>query len=236
MEVSVCMATHNGEPYIQRQVDSILVQLGENDELIISDDSSSDETLTLLRSYGDPRIRLFADNTFYNPTLNFANALKEAQGDFIFLADQDDYWHPNKIATQKEYLKNSDLVVCDCRVVDGEGQTIHDSYFDYIKANTGFWTNFLRNRYIGCCMAFKKSLLSHILPIPSEELMHDWWIALVAEVYGEVRLCPEPLMDFIRHGKNFSNSGFKSTRSLSQKLKIRKDLLQAVIQRKYLGY
>ena len=81
--ISVCMATRNGEEYLQDQLDSILQQLGHDDELVISDDSSNDGTVDLVKSFADPRIRLLPDNTFYNPIYNFENAIKHAEGDIL---------------------------------------------------------------------------------------------------------------------------------------------------------
>ncbi|MDE5758415.1 MAG: glycosyltransferase, partial [Allobaculum sp.] len=90
--ISVCIATYNGERYIETQIRSILDQLNEDDEIIISDDSSTDRTLDIIRSLNDSRIKLFAGNKFHSRTFNFENALKQATGDFIFLSDQDDIW------------------------------------------------------------------------------------------------------------------------------------------------
>ncbi len=95
--ISVCMATYNGEKYIERQLDSILAQLKENDELIISDDGSTDRTAEILARYGtDKRIRIL-HGSFHSPIYNFENAIKQAQGDYIFMADQDDIWLPGRI-------------------------------------------------------------------------------------------------------------------------------------------
>ena len=59
MKISVCLATFNGEKYLQQQIESILIQLGDNDELIISDDGSSDQTLNIIESFSDKRIHIF---------------------------------------------------------------------------------------------------------------------------------------------------------------------------------
>jgi len=87
-KISVCMATRNGGRYLRQQLASILTQPGPTDEVIISDDSSTDDTLAIINSMADPRIRLFTNNTFYSPIFNFENALKQATGEIIVLADQ----------------------------------------------------------------------------------------------------------------------------------------------------
>src|SRR6266702_1070934 len=97
--ISVCMATHNGARYIRQQLETILFQLGPDDEVVVSDDSSTDETIAIIKSFADQRIRLFENNTFYSSIFNFENALRRATGDIIVLSDQDDIWLDNKIAT-----------------------------------------------------------------------------------------------------------------------------------------
>ena len=93
---SVCMASFNGERYIKEQIDSILLQIGEDDELIISDDGSTDQTVDVICSYRDDRIKFVRNVNRHGCIGNFENALRVASGDFIFLADQDDIWLSDK--------------------------------------------------------------------------------------------------------------------------------------------
>ena len=97
MKISVCLASYNGEKFIFDQISSIISQLAEKDELIISDDSSTDTTLSIIKGFNDHRIKLFPGNTFYNPVYNFENALKQSAGEVIVLSDQDDIWLENKL-------------------------------------------------------------------------------------------------------------------------------------------
>src|SRR5579871_1607034 len=109
--ISVCMATYNGERYILKQLQSIISQLSENDEIVISDDSSTDNTINIIKSFNDSRIRLYENNKFGSPIFNLENALKHAKNDFIFLSDQDDLWESNKVKTLVEKLNQYDLVL-----------------------------------------------------------------------------------------------------------------------------
>ena len=95
--ISVCIATYNGEKYLAEQLDSILLQVSEEDELIISDDGSTDHTLEILRTYAAnyPQIQLL-QGPGQGVIANFAFALTHTKGEVIFLADQDDVWLPNK--------------------------------------------------------------------------------------------------------------------------------------------
>ena len=96
--ISVCIATYNGEKYIKEQLDSIIPQLGHEDEIVISDDGSSDSTLDIINSINDERIRITVNQGKHGVNSNFNNALLHAKGDFIFLADQDDIWLSGKVA------------------------------------------------------------------------------------------------------------------------------------------
>ena len=96
MKISVCLATYNGEKYIKEQLDSILPQLSANDEIIISDDNSTDDTINIIRSLNDERIKIYVNKT-KGIVKNFENALNNASGDIIFLSDQDDVWKNDKV-------------------------------------------------------------------------------------------------------------------------------------------
>ena len=97
--ISVCMASYNGEKYIKEQIDSILKQLSDEDELVISDDGSTDNTLSVIQSIHDKRIKLIHNQGEHGYSRNFENALKNSKGDYIFLSDQDDVWKDNKVET-----------------------------------------------------------------------------------------------------------------------------------------
>ena len=102
MKISVCMATHNGERYLHEQLASILSQLGEGDEVIISDDSSTDGTVDIIRGFGDSADPPSAGQHLLQPHANLENALKHASGDIIALSDQDDVWLENKVEIIRE--------------------------------------------------------------------------------------------------------------------------------------
>lgn len=230
--ISVCMATYNGEKYIREQVDSILAQLGGEDELVVSDDGSSDATLSILRSYGDPRIKLSHNTLRHGVNGNFENALRQVQGDYIFLADQDDVWLPGKVRTCVEALRTADLVVHDCIVTDSELKTTHESFFALRGSRPGFWHNWFRNSYVGCCMAFRREILDRALPIPADmTALHDCWIGLLAEAGGKTEFLPFAGIRFRRHERNTSPTASESEFSLSSRIGCRIGLLRFVSKR-----
>src|SRR5688572_15335827 len=96
--VSVCMSVKNGSKYLEEQVTSILPQLGTMDELVACDNGSTDDTVSLLRSFKDPRIKII-NASDVGIIGSFEHALMSCSGELIYLADQDDIWSPNKIST-----------------------------------------------------------------------------------------------------------------------------------------
>lgn len=221
MKISVCIATYNGEKFIRDQLDSILCQIGQDDEIILSDDSSSDKTIEICELYNDSRIKIFTGNTFHSPIFNLENALKKATGDYIFLADQDDVWHPDKVKTCLNNLRDCDLVIHDCEIIDNKGKMLKDSYFRIRNSKNGFLYNLYKSSYLGCCMAFRAELLNCMLPFPKSTVSHDMWIGLIAEMKGRVCFMPDKLIQYRRHDDNASMASEKSKLSICYRLKYR---------------
>ena len=116
--ITVCIATFNGEKYIREQLNSILFQLSLQDEVIVSDDGSTDNTISIIKSFNDNRIKIIDGVHRHSPTLNFEKALKEAKGDYIFLADQDDVWKDDKVKICLKWLQHYDCIISDAEVTD----------------------------------------------------------------------------------------------------------------------
>ena len=158
------MATYNGQKYIKEQIDSILPQLSENDELVISDDQSTDGTTEIIASYKDPRIRFFVNNKTHGVAHNFENALAHAKGDIIFLSDQDDVWVEGKVEKMTSYMKQNhyDVVMCNCMLVDENMKPLTGKpHFNKVRPiKKPVFLNILKNSWLGCCMVFSKKLLT----------------------------------------------------------------------------
>lgn len=203
--VSVAMAAYNGEKYIRKQLESILCQLEEDDEIIISLDPSKDSTQKVIESMKDQRIKLF-QGPQKGVKKNFENALRHCQNEIIFLADQDDIWLEGKVEyVLSAFDQGASVVMHDARIVDNENHTICASFFEMKNVKTGFIHNLIKNGYMGCCMAFRKDLLQYILPIPEYIYMHDQWIGLVGEQIGKNVLIDQPYLLYRRHGDNVSD-------------------------------
>ena len=210
---SVCVATYNGERYIEAQLRSILAQIAASDEVIVSDDGSTDRTLEIIGSIGDKRIRVVHSTAHYFRD-NFANALRHAKGEIIFLSDQDDVWLDGKYDRCIAELKNVDLVCTNAKETDKDLNVINEDFFSVYHSGTGILKNSLNNTYYGACMAFRRKVLNEALPFPdTHEIGHDVWLGLVAEMTGTVRFIDTPYLLYRRHAGTVTNTNYLLTRS-----------------------
>ena len=161
--ISVCMATYNGENFIKEQIDSILPQLSDDDEIVISDDGSTDKTVDIIENYGDSRIKLLKYKSFRSTIYNLENALKDSKGDVIFLCDQDDKWNEDKVNICLSYMNEYDLIIHDAYITDSDLNITHDSFFKVNNTKYGKWQNIIKNGYHGCCMVINRNLLKAVL-------------------------------------------------------------------------
>lgn len=212
MKISVAMAAYNGEGYIIQQLTTILNQLGESDEVIVSIDPCKDNTLNVVRALSelDDRVKPL-EGEGKGLIKNFENAIRHCTGDIIFLADQDDYWQEEKVQTVMECFtaREADLVLHNCTVADAGLHPIAggESFFAMHGSKPGFAKNLIKNSYMGCCMAFRKELVREFLPFPEKIPMHDQWIGLIAERCGAViEFVDKPLLLYRRHGGNVSET------------------------------
>lgn len=234
-KVSVAMATYNGEKYIKEQIESILANLEINDELIISDDGSTDNTINIIKSYKDNRIILL-NGPRKGVKKNFENAIRACKGKYVFLSDQDDVWECNKIDEVLKAFQENDctLVIHDAEVVDDKLQTINESFFEYRKCGAGILKNIYKNTYIGCCMAFDRNITENILPIPDDVEMHDQWIGVVNEIrYTKSLFLNKKLIKYRRHNNNTSKlEHYGFVRMIKNRVILIKRLIKNVLLKK----
>ena len=228
--ISVCVATYNGEKFIREQIESILCQLSSDDEIIVSDDGSTDGTIVIINCIGDKRIRIIEGPRKHSPTFNFENALKEAKGDYIFLADQDDVWKTNKVEVCMKWLQKYDCVVSDAEVTDSNLNPLYPSLYAIMQVRQGHIYNTVwKNGYTGCCMAFRRNVLEASLPFPKDIPMHDIWIGNVAAYKYNVKFIPDKLILFRRHKETISCNGKGSKYSMWQQIKFRWNIIKNIV-------
>jgi len=190
MSVSVCLASYNGAKFIKLQLDSIIDQLDKDDEIIIVDDCSKDNTLDIIKSFNDSRIKIYLNETNKGHVFSFGRAISLATKEIIFMSDQDDIWKKNRVVLMKEQLINSDamLISSNSDFIDSDGVQINYIVDGVHSASSEKNLNNIidifvgKGNYYGCAMAFKKELTQLVLPIPTYVESHDLWIALAANI------------------------------------------------------
>jgi len=197
--ISVLLAAYCGEDFIAEQIASILPQLEDGDELLVSDDSPEGHTATrdAVLAFDDPRI-CYVAGPRRGVIKNVAFLLGQARGGILVLCDQDDVWLPGKLAKLRAAggcHATPTVWVHAAKIVD---EALRETG-QVAVARPGLLRNLLKNSYTGCCMAFTRELLPCVQPFPADIPMHDWWIGLRAERFGRVCVLDEPLILWRRH-------------------------------------
>lgn len=201
-KISICMATYNGEKYLKQQIDSILAQSSKEWELLIRDDGSHDNTVSIIKNYTGKypdKIRMISDDARHlGSSMNFGRLLEYSNAEYIMFSDQDDVWLPNKIQLTLEAMKEAEqvyldkplLVHTDLKVVDANLNIIADSIWIYQKLFPEIGDNLntimARNVVAGCAMMINSKAKAVSTPIPKEAAMYDWWIAINVAKYGKI--------------------------------------------------
>lgn len=231
IRVSIAMAVYNGEIYIKEQLDSIISQLSEKDELVISYDKSTDNTWRIINSYAeqDDRIKIVV-NKERGVINNFENAVKYCRGKYIFFADQDDVWLDDKIETVIQEFQNPKVtvVIHDSFLTDKDLNIIHSSTFKLRNGSPKLINNLVRLSYIGCCLAFRSELKNIILPIPKITIAHDWWTGSICTVFGKMAMIKKTL---IYHRMHENNTTPKTRPPIKVQIKIRVLLVINIFKR-----
>ena len=204
------MAAYNGARFIEAQLHSILSQIGAEDEIVIVDDGSVDDTVHRIESVEDPRIRLLTHERNEGVAATFEDALRDATGDVLFLCDDDDVWAPTKVEqVVREFSAHPDAQIVTTRtaLIDERGEPLPDSRINrFGKFVPGFWRNVVMNHYQGSAMAIRASLLGQVLPFPRHKsFLHDVWIGTRNDAArGKTIFINEPLLFYRRHDGNAS--------------------------------
>jgi glycosyltransferase involved in cell wall biosynthesis len=225
------MAAHNGARFIREQVESILGQLAADDELVVVDDASSDETVAILESFSDPRLRIVRRERNCGVLQSFERALQEAKGEIVFLCDQDDVWRGDKVAEMLKVFDRSaetTLVLSNGELIDGRGRLLGQALHAGDRLPLGVPANLIKNRYQGSTMAFRREILAAALPFPEGIPMHDSWIGLVNGLVGKASYLPQKLIYYRRHGENATSRQHGPVRHMAAQ---RWGLVKALIAR-----
>lgn len=221
MTVSVAMISYNGEKYIEEQILSIVSQLEEDDELIISDDGSEDSTKEivqrLMKVY--PQIKMI-QGPHEGVFRNVDNALCACKNDIIFLSDQDDVWIENKVKKVLECFEKepkAQVIMHRAFIMSGNQKT--DNMM--VSFRSGFVKNYIKSCYWGCCIAMRRSFIEPYLPFGLKGVAHDHLIGMIAEKEKCSLFIDYPLCYHRYHGNNVTKK-----QSLLKKITFRIRLLR----------
>jgi hypothetical protein len=205
--VAICMATY--EPpldLLRRQLDSIRAQTHGNWVCVISDDCSSEERFAAIQAAveGDPRFVVSRSPRRLHFYRNFerALALAPAEADYVAMADQDDFWHPDKLDALLTAVYGAQLAYSDARIVSPGGELIADTYWSRRRPNHDSLLSLLvANSVTGAASLFPRGLLDYALPFPPRQFthFHDHWLALTAASLGKIVFVDRPLYDYVQH-------------------------------------
>jgi rhamnosyltransferase len=219
-DITVVMATWNGEAHVEEQIASICHQQGVHWRLLVRDDGSDDDTVQLVRRIAadDERITFLEEYSGKRGVGdNFAILADHAfaaGANYIAFADQDDYWQPDKLARQFEVMAAIEaenpqlpvLVHSDLEVVDAHLGTLAPSFMRYQgvnhEAENALSVLLVQNFVTGCTIMANRKLLEAALPFPTSNFMHDWWAALCAGVFGRIAFIEKPLVKYRQHNAN----------------------------------
>lgn len=219
VRVSVAMCTYNGARFLQQQLDSLAAQRRRPDEVIIGDDGSSDTTLALLQRFVDAapedmRVDLQRNPVNLGYAANFDATLRRTSGDVVFLCDQDDAWHPEKIermAAEFAARPRLGLLHTDARLVDAEGRDLGCGLFEALEMTEAeiaaehegraFDVLLRRNTVTGATAAIRREAMLDALPI-ADGWVHDEWLALRSSLAWQVDCLRWPSIDYRQHDAN----------------------------------
>ncbi|MBM3400714.1 MAG: glycosyltransferase family 2 protein [Bacteroidetes bacterium] len=206
--VSIALCTYNGEEFLREQLESIVNQTYSPIELIIVDDSSSDNTYEILVEFAANHsfIKLFQNLENIGYIKNFEKALNLCSGDFIALSDQDDIWDRTKIEKQVNKIGSNLLIYHDSEFIDQNGQSLNKKMSDIMNFYRGNEPEafLFFNCISGHSVLMKKQLRDELLPFP-DAYFHDWWMGYVATNLGSVDFMEECLVKYRQHQKADTN-------------------------------
>lgn len=232
--ISIAMAVYNGDRFISEQLESFVRQTRLPDELVVSDNASTDRTVEIVREFAAHApfpVRLFINDRNLGVGKNFERAISECTGDIIFLSDCDDVWYLEKLSVMERVLEEklqTGVAICDADIVDqhlqplgqrmwrAQGFILRGRAQERMAEGKAFTPSLPA---LGNCLAFRAKFKSLVLPFPEDQVFsygwHDYFIAwtIICSGAAGVALVPEPLIAYRKHDANMSGSARLSLRS-----------------------
>lgn len=243
--IAILLSTYNGEKYIKQQLDSLFSQTYKEFEIIVRDDKSADNSLDILKTYD---IKLVDSVQNLGAKKSFASlleyAVQNSDAEYFMFCDQDDVWEEDKV--EKTFFKMQEmgkefgnipfLVHSDLKVVDEKLNILSASMWKYQNINpssNSLNKLLIQNTITGCTVMINRKLAEKCLDIPSEAIMHDWWIGLIVSTFGKIGYLNYSSMMYRQHGKNDTGTQkysfkyiFKRIRDMNE-ISLDKNIIQA---------
>lgn len=248
MNIEILMATYNGEKYIKEQIDSILNQTLSNIKIIIQDDVSTDQTLSILREYEriyPNKIKVKRNLLTKGHCYNFLSLLEESEADYVFFCDQDDIWEKDKVEVTLKEIQNYEklnkhtpiIIHTDQMIINENGNIVSESSTEYFQKIINF-INFdeisFRGGLHGCTMLLNKQMISFLKKIKIWEckdlIYHDWSIAMIAYQKGNIYYLDRKTMKYRIH---MNNASLKKEKNLFFQIKKIKNNNNAIFNQYY---
>lgn len=217
LTISVAMAVYNGEKYLRDQLDSIAAQTRLPDELVISDDGSTDRTVEIAAEFATAApftVRVKATPQRVGVVRNFEKAISDSTGEIIFLCDQDDFWRPDKVEWLTTYFETDPgvgLVFTDALLVDSKRRPLSPSLFHRYGVTRSLADKLRQSRadeellarwfVTGATCAIRRDVAKLAIPFPTAipGVIHDRWLAITAYAVSRIEAVFEPLVEYRQH-------------------------------------
>lgn len=213
--LSIALCTYNGSKFLREQLQSLSDQTLQPSEVVIADDCSTDDTISIIQEFSNLlNIRVFANDFALKVTKNFEKAISLCSGDIILMCDQDDIWDIDKLEKISQYFKenpNKLAVFSDADLVNYKGESLNRNFWSVVRFHEPQIQQFkdgkvielllAGNRTAGCMMAFRKELVEKIIPFPTHIplMIHDNWITIVAAILDSLGMIQEKLISYRQH-------------------------------------
>ena len=241
LRLSVAMCTYNGGVYLDEQLQSILNQSRPPDEVVISDDASTDRTIDIARKFAATAnfpVRVSVNESNVGVTKNFERAIGLCQGDAIVLSDQDDCWYETRLSVLEQSLLSEPsvgLVFSDADLMDENSRLLGKRLwktFGLSEARSKQSNSLLfrHNVVYGSTTAFRSEFRDIVLPIP-DITTHDFWIAFILSVVSEIRALPVPLIKYRKHSAQQAGVlyyGFRESVEKAKQIGVKEYLREAL--------
>ena len=212
--VTVVMATYNGAAFLTAQLASLAAQTRRPDRLVLRDDASTDQSVTLVREWAASigvELQLVPAAERLGPARSFLTALQHAQpADVYLFCDQDDVWLPHKVERSVQLLDRNagarpHLLATSQWIVNA---ALQEKRLSQLPRHLSFSNAVYESALTGCTMAFNSPLRDLLVrELPQQITMHDWWCYLVASGTGRVSFDDQPSMLYRQHGGNALGAG-----------------------------